>query len=461
MSASLSLTASVHEQIYRHLFPGDGFEAAAILLCSRVPGPRVRLLARDLVLVPHEACKQRQPDYLVWPGAAIEDAIDRAETDDLSLVLIHSHPGGLFAFSQHDDESDRLSIPGLFQALGSLHGTAIMIPGGAILARLYQPNMNLIPIDMVSVAGNDLLWWWADGQFAKRPIAFTSETRLEMSRLSACVVGISGTGSIVAEQLARLGFGKIILIDFDNLEEKNLNRILNSTLDGAAKAQPKVYAFADAITRYRGEGVAVPLAASIATREAVLLASQSDVIFSCVDTLDARQIVDLIASAFMIPLFDVGVSIPYRKAGASVAVADVCGRIDYVQPGGSTLHDRGVYGPESLRAEYLGRVAPDVFQAEVNAGYLKGISEQAPSVISLNMRAAAACVMEFIARAYPFRHNANEQYARTEFSLAANEDEFSAEVSFEKQPNLIMGRGQKEPLLGLPAMRELRKKGAP
>lgn len=334
-----------------------------------------------------------------------------------------------------------------------------MTQDGAILARLYQPDLTSIPIDLISVPGDELKWWWADGQFAKRPIAFTSATRAEFARLSVCIIGVSGTGSIVAEQLARLGFGQVILIDFDKLEDRNLNRLLNSTLQGAKAEQAKVDAFAEAVVRYRGEGVAVPLNASISTREAVLLASQSDVVFSCVDTLDARHIADLVAASFLIPLFDVGVSIPTRRAGDSVAIADVCGRIDYVQPGGSTLLDRGVYDPISLRAEYLRRVAPEAHIEEVQAGYLKGIAEHAPSVISLNMRAAAACVMELIARAYPFRHGPNGDQARTEFSLAANEEDFTTEKSFEKQPNPTLGRGAAEPLLGLPALRAPKAKG--
>lgn len=458
-TTNLTLAASLHERVHRHLFPGDGFEAAAILLCSRTPGPRIRLLAQDAVLVPHAACTQRHADYLVWPGMAIEDAIDRAEANDLSLVLIHSHPGGLFGFSQHDDQSDHLTMPGLFQALGPLHGTAVMTPDGAILARLYQADLTQIPIDVVSVPGDDLKWWWADGQFAKRPMAFTSHARDEMARLTACVIGVSGTGSVVAEQIARLGFGQVILIDFDKLEERNLNRILNSTLQGAKSEQAKVEAFAEAVVRYRGDGVAIPLNASISSREAVLLASQADVIFSCVDTLDARHIADLIAASFLIPLFDVGVSIPTRKAGESIAIADVCGRIDYVQPGGATLQDRGVYDPVSLRAEYLRRAAPNAHLEEIQAGYLKGVAEQAPAVISLNMRAASACVIEFIARAYPFRHSSNAEHARTEFSLAANDEDFTEEGSFKKLPNPNLGRGAMEPLLGLPSLRAPKAKG--
>lgn len=139
----------------------------------------------------------------------------------------------------------------------------------------------------------------------------------------------------------------------------------------------KVEAFAEAVTTYRGEGVAVPVAASIATRKLVLAAAVCDVVFCCVDTLEARHIADLIAAAFLLPLFDVGVVIPVRRKGNTFAVADVCGRIDYVQPGGSTLQDRGIYTPESLRGEYLSQGSARGNQQELDAGYLNGLIEEA------------------------------------------------------------------------------------
>lgn len=43
-TCTLSLTQQVHGQLQRHLFPGDGKEAAAVLVCTRVPGTRFRLL---------------------------------------------------------------------------------------------------------------------------------------------------------------------------------------------------------------------------------------------------------------------------------------------------------------------------------------------------------------------------------------------------------------------------------
>ncbi|UFW80146.1 ThiF family adenylyltransferase [Rhizobium sp. SU303] len=456
---TLAMAGVTHAALHAHLM-ADGNEAAAILICAPSPGPRQRLVVRDTILVPYEACPVRKPDAIVWPGSFIEDAIDVAEPEELVIILLHSHPVGWLEFSRVDDESDARVIPGLLEAFGTSHGSAIMTPDGAIRARLYRPDMTSRPVDLVTVAGDDIRHWWndvVDGIPAGRPLAFTGAMTAELSRLSAAVVGVSGTGSIAAEQVARLGFGSVTLVDPDRIERKNLNRILNSTSEDADQAAPKVEMFADTVSRHRGDGVAFGIFDTLGTREAIEAVGQCDVLFCCVDSKEGRMYADLLASAFLLPLFDVGVTIPTFTNEGKVAIADVSGRIDYVQPGGSTLSDRGVYTPEGLRAEHLQRSNPAAYQDELAAGYIKGILEEAPSVITLNMRAASALMNEFVARAFPYRQEANRNYARTEFSLAACDEEHYSEDDFEKKDNPVLGRGAAEPLLGMPQFRLVRK----
>jgi hypothetical protein len=276
---------------------------------------------------------------------------------------------------------------------------------------------------------------------------------IELRRRTACIIGVSGTGSIAAEQAARLGFGRVVLIDFDRVERKNLNRILNSTLKDATGLRPKVEMFADAIAAYRDDIEIVPIFDSILSREAVIAASGADVIFSCVDSAEGRQIADLIAQAYLIPLIDMGVTIPTRTTPSGLpAIADAVGRVDYVQPGRSSLATRDVYSPESLRAEYLARVAPEVHAEQLAEGYIKGAHAEAPAVISLNMRAASAAMLEYVARSFRVRHEPNERYARTVFSVAEMEDEHYAEGHFDPAMSPILGMGATEPLLQLPAL---------
>lgn len=459
---TLVIPSPIFQKLHRHLFPGDGLEAAALLLCARVTGRRRKLLASDLIAVPYEACSRRAENFLSWPGSYVEAAIERAEASGLSVLAVHSHPSGLFAFSELDDASDKFLLPALFHGTGEVAGSAIMLPNGAMRGRLYGPNDGTSPIELISVIGDDLHFWWQEdarlGAHPKKPIAFTSGMTEWLGRLSACVIGVSGTGSIVAEQLARLGFGEIIVIDFDKIEHRNLNRVLNATLADATAGRLKVEMFASAVRLYRKGCDVQPMPVSIATREAILAACEADVLFSCVDTAEGRHIADRLAAYFAMPLIDLGVSIPTRRGwGDHREIAEVCGRVDYVFPGGSTLLDRGVYDAAMLEAEYLARTAPEAHRRKLADGYLRGVDEQAPAVITLNMRAAADAVMEFIARAFPFRHAPNSSRARVLFMLADGDADVFAESDFVASGSYPVAAGLQEPLLGLPSLGKQRR----
>jgi ThiF family/Prokaryotic homologs of the JAB domain len=453
---TVALSGALHARLAAHLLPTDCREAAAILLCSFGHGAEANLIVRDLLPVPYGECTIRKPDLIIWPGERLAQAQDRAEEDGMTLVLIHSHPGGMFDFSDADDVSDSLVMRHLFEGwcgpMPAVIGSAVMIPGGAIRARGYSAAGECLNMS-VRVAGDDIAHHRVKGPFATTSIAFGDHMAAELRQRTACIIGVSGTGSITAEQAARLGFGRIVLIDFDLVERKNLNRILNSTITDAVTKRAKVEMFAAAIGRYRDDAEVVAVGDTILSREAVIAASYADVIFCCVDSSEGRQIADLIAQAYLIPLIDMGVTIPTRRTPSGMpAVADVIGRVDYVQPGGSSLWSRGVYTPESLRAEYLARVAPGVHAHEVAEGYIKGAHAEAPGVIALNMRVASAAMLEYIARAFPFRHESNESYARVVFSVADMEEDRYAESDFDDAVSPILALGAMEPLLGLPAL---------
>lgn len=453
---TLVIIDSIHQLVKKHLFPGDGLEAAAILLCKRMTGNQTKLLCTKAIYVPYAECS-RSSDQLTWPGEYLAQALDEAENESLSLILIHSHPGNLNAFSLVDDRSDRLVIPELFKnSEAATHGTAIMVPNGSIKARMYDQNQKITTVDLVAVYGTNTEFFWDNSDNNKRPLAFTEEMRNELSKLTVAVIGCSGTGSITAEQLARIGIGKIIAVDFDQVEKRNLNRILNSTIADAECSAFKVDVFKRAASTFRSDLVVENLAESVVSREAVIAIADADIIFSCVDSLIGRAICDLMSQAFLQPLYDVGVTIPVGKLGhnRTMSIIDINGRIDYVKPGGPTLKDREVYDSKSLAAEELKERDPLAHAEQVEAGYMPGSTEQAPSVISVNMLAASLCVQEFIARLYPFRLDSNDKYARTLFSLGEGEFEYFNENTFGRSNQKLLGSGLSEPLLGLPVLGE-------
>lgn len=71
-------------------------------------------------------------------------------------------------------------------------------------------------------------------------------------------------------------------------------------------------------------------------------------------------------------------------------------------------------------------------------------------MITLNMRAASACVNEFISRAFPFASNLTVYMRVRSLVLLPCEEEYFSEDAFTRTPNHILARGNTEPLLGMP-----------
>jgi ThiF family/Prokaryotic homologs of the JAB domain len=456
--SSLAMSGAHHALLKAHLLPGDGREAAAILLCARVGAPVARLMVKDVHLVPHADC-QREGAHLIWPGRHIEDCLTLAEADDLSLVLTHSHPGGFPEFSRTDNESDEELLESMFLARprgregDMVHGSAIMIPGGWMRARIYTESLHRRDLDQVSVAGDDIRHFRPDEPESKTPLAFSEAMTDYLRHLHAGVVGVSGTGSIVAEQVLRLGFGRITVIDDDVVEHRNLNRILNSTRADAEVAAMKVRVFERTATLVRLETDITAIESTLGAREAIEALAGADVLFCCVDTHGGRDLCDRLATALLLPLFDVGVVIPVRKtASGAVVIQDVQGRIDYIQPGASSLLTRGAYTAAGVAAEELRRKDPAAFNSQVDEGYMPGLTDEAPSVITVNMRAASMVVQEFIARTFPYRLDGNRPFARTMFALGIEETDYFSEDTFKPASSARYASGFMKPLLGIPSL---------
>jgi len=462
---TLILRANQHAQLQRHLFPGDGKEAAAVVLCMRQRvGEQLKFLARAVLLVPHGEC-ERFRDRLQWPGDYLDKALEAAKAGDLSIFLVHSHPSGYPDFSELDDESDAEVMPSLFLARVDAavdgwrwHGSAIMLPTGELRARAYDEDYTARAVDLVAVYGDDLQFYWHDrlNPGAQRPMAFTSAMTEELGRLHVVIVGVSGTGSIAAEQLLRMGFGEITVIDFDHVEDKNLNRILNSTAADAKYKRLKVVSFKNAAHAIRPGTQVHAVDLSIDAPRAVELAAAGDILFSCVDTETGRHMCDRLAAAMLQPLFDVGVSLPVEPSRRGKVLSNVAVRTDYVQPGGATLFDRQVYTSKGLAAEDLRARDPAAFEEQVAEGYMPGSGEHAPSVICVNMLGASRLALDFIARAYPFRVGGNRAFAHYQDDQVGEDIDRRGEDEFVARPFDVLACGLSAPLLGLPELEDRR-----
>jgi len=377
----------------------------------------------------------------------------------MALVKIHSHPTNYPTFSQADDESDRELFERVFPFLNSHdpHGSAIMLPAGRVFGRWFNENLAATPFSHVSKIGDDIEIWPATlpssaNASSQRTVQVLGEATFTVMRLlRVAVVGCSGTGSVVVEQLARLGVGHLILVDPDVVEYRNLNRIVNATSEDAALSRPKVEVLARSVARM-GLGTTVEVHhENLLTPQVVRAVSTADVLFGCMDGVEGRNALNRLSAAYLQPYFDVGVRIDADGAGG---IEDIWGSVHYLQPGGSSLMERGVYTREDLDAEGLKRTDPVEYRRRRREGYIRGVPENRPAVISTNALYAAFAVNELLARIHPFRWSGNDGFAIHRYSLTR--DLLIAESDGAPSARLakIVGRGDIRPLLDMPELSE-------
>ena len=429
---SLSLSGDQHEHLKSFLFPGDGKEAVALLLCGRRAGDRrERLVVREVQGIPYDYCSVRTGARVTWPPEYVAPMLDRAAEEGLSVVKVHSHPSGCAAFSATDDEGDARLLPmirGWVEA-DIAHGSAVMLPNGVLFGRVLRSGGALEPIDCIAVAGDDLHFWYTDSgggglpHFAASHAQVFGEGTIErMRRLSIAVVGASGTGSPVIEQLQRLSVGELVIVDDDHMEERNVIRVLNSTMQDVDEKRLKVDVQADAIDQVGLGTRVVRIRRNLWDPEVVRAVAQCDVLFGCMDSIDGRYLLNALATYYTLPYFDIGVRLQAVPSGPRKAqIREVCGTVNYLRPGRSSLMSRGLFTMSDVAAAGLRRNDPGVHAQQVKDGYIRGAAVQRPAVISVNMFAASLGVNEFLARLHPFREEPNATWAAVEFSLASME----------------------------------------
>jgi hypothetical protein len=403
-----------YQQLKAHLYPGDQKEAVAVAICGRsLHRGNHTLLVQELLLIPYEACLVREHDNVQWPTEIINPPLERAAKSGLGILKIHSHPGGYERFSGKDDRSDDNLFTSIHAWLDDdqPHASCIMLPDGRIFGRFFNAEMLVEDIHQVSVAGSDILNWYYTAERAideeiqvRNTQTFGSKTILMLNRMKIGVVGCSGTGSPSIEQLKRLGAGELVLVDPDFVDVLNLNRIVGSTRKDAEDKLMKVEVMKRGIDE-AGFGTATrTFPTHISYRDVIKELADCDILFGCVDGAEGRHVLNLIASYYLVPYFDLGVKL---FADGDGGIDGIFGTVHYIQPLGSSLWSRGQYSLEAVRAESLKRIDHEEYKRN---RYLDKVNESSPAVITINMQVSAAATNEFLGRIHPYRNVNNTEF---------------------------------------------------
>src|SRR5207245_2085152 len=115
------------------------------------------------------------------------------------------------------------------------------------------------------------------------------DAHAHLQEMTATIVGVGGTGSSVAAQLARIGIGKLTLVDRDIIDSTNLPRVYGSTKKDIGK--PKVEVLKKHVRGF--SKIKVEAVQADITRDGIAsILKESDVIFGCTDNLMSRAVLN-------------------------------------------------------------------------------------------------------------------------------------------------------------------------
>jgi hypothetical protein len=413
---------------------------------------------QEIMLIPYEACYERTGYLVHWPTDIIVPFLEKAVKHNLAIMKIHCHPGWYEQFSDIDTESDLKLFSSVHSWIdnGLPHASCIMLPDGRIFGRFINEQNEFEEINQVSIAGSTIYnWLYDDNRFIDDALqirnmqAFGEKTIRTINRMKIGVVGCSGTGSPVIEQLKRLGVGELVIVDPDFIDKLNLNRIINSALADAENTKSKVDVMERSINDAGFGTKVIKFASHISCTKVVKELAECDILFGCVDGAEGRHILNLISEFYLIPYFDLGVRL---EADGKGGIENIFGTVHYIQPGGSSLLSRGQYNLQQLQAESIKRVNNSAFEELAKNKYLINVNESSPAVISINMQVASVAVNDLLGRIHPYRNSTNEEIDATR--ILFHEWTMFSEM-FEETCGYfskMTGKGDIEPLLNTPEL---------
>jgi molybdopterin/thiamine biosynthesis adenylyltransferase len=273
-------------------------------------------------------------------------------------------------------------------------------------------------------------------EFDRNIRAFGEEGQRLLHRLVFAVVGVGGTGSIIVEQLAHLGVQDLILLDFDRLEDTNLNRVVGARPLNVGEY--KVNSASDLARRIR-EGInCTPIVGNVLNRTDARRLLDADFIFCCTDSHGSRHVLNQIAYQFMKPVIDVGVTIDARDKAA----ARVSGRVQLLAPGMPCLTCQNLLDPEQVRRDLLSD------EERSKDPYILGAHEPQPAVISLNGTVASMAVTMMLATTTSFPSASRHQVFLGDRGVVRSVDSRTEANCVVCSAQGALGRGDNWPMPG-------------
>jgi len=419
MNTSIVISECAWNCLTRHCQQQTPDEAFAILaVCLSSSGHHVRGLVTH-VFVPDATDYEKQTPVSArvtkeWLQTVLVECADR----QMGAIYVHSHPfeKQYPHESQMDLDAAQLMCPAIAKAFPGMPIGTMVLNGSAtqVEAHLYnRRRRRREPVDAVYVPRANGLQTMLptsssrrkDGAFdqaywSRLALAFGEEAISLFSSMEIGIVGAGSLGEFLAIQAAKMGFGRVTLVDMDRLGMENVQRSWEATPRDGKKRPHKVDIVRRAIRRSRCGAKVSVIRGDI--REAAVQEelTRCDVLVCGLDNVAARFVTSHLASVHGQILFDVGVGIDVDGG----KLKSVRGQVVRLIPGQNLCHSCA--GFFSARDARLGLMSDAELERRQRRGYIKGSDVRAPSVMPLNLHLASLGmweVMKYLTNATPDR----------------------------------------------------------
>lgn len=429
----LAMTEAVHGDVERRLFPegaAPNSERGVIGIVHWSQGRRRHtMLLCQLVQARPGDVVWNADDGLVFSTSYKSRAVDEANRVGAGLIFLHTHPTraaspGFPVPSPEDLWSDRRDLYALGRALSAdvplsagilasgrhWHARAYTFRFPKTLAEIADPSFGektavVQNASAIRIVGPSLRKFPTaeqgmgpgTGQGRSDTTAQDSSVRLwgdvgqrMLAALRVGLPGAGGVGGILAEYTARLGVGEQVIVDFDQLGPDNANRSHGASRDEVRFGARKAFVAA----RLAQEGATAPdfdvraIIGSVVEVSTVPDLLDCDIILNAADSPWARQVLDQLAYAHLIPVINGG-TLLLGDTDSGRTLAGKC-EVAVAGPGHPCMRCCRVYSLEEVTEA---QTSPECRGRRYIEGANEGDGERAPSVISTNALVAGMMLL--------------------------------------------------------------------
>ncbi len=464
MDHKLVLQESHFNRLCELLLNDGNLERPAILLCGRSKidsdlwghGSELNFLSYEVIEIPSSEIIENSDSHVIWDTTTLRRTMKVAKNKNLAICLVHNHPNGALRYSGIDDSNEPDLIKSIYNRNGGdePHLSLVITQEKKLFGRVWYKDLTSKPFEFIKVLGEKfkIHGYMSNlksySYWDRQSRAFGSDLTDHLQSLTIGVIGNGATGSITAIMLARLGVGKLVLIDKDTVEDTNLNRLHGSTLDDANNQRYKYAVLKDHIESFGLNTKIIAKESWVGDSENRDALKSCDFIFGCTDDDSGRLFLNRFAYFYLCPVFDMGISI-IPLGEKDLHSARVLGRMTVVETSNVCLTCQGIINLEAAREEDTKRSDPSTYKDLKKQGYVQGSDVPDPSVITFTSGISCTAINEFINRFVEFKVNGTRSNISIDFS--AEESRKPRGVTSDGCPlcdqKIFWGRGDISPFL--------------